>query len=101
MKVNLKSGISCRTSGVFTGKPRLGNQFPILLIGSVASAGAGWKFGEEWEVGLCAAGFAQSPVDLGPAEFDGGIGEFNFVNYESEVGRTISFSSAFGGLPYI
>ena len=59
----------------------------MFPLASVASAGDGWRNGgEDWETGLCAEGFAQSPVDLGPAEFNGTIGELTFVNYESQVG---------------
>lgn len=56
----------------------------ISVAGMASARRAGWEYGEEWD-GLCAAGLAQSPVDLGgPAEYDGGIGEFTFVNYESQ-----------------
>ena len=70
------------------------NRF-LVSIGSVASAGPGWKYGgEEWG-GLCAEGLAQSPVDLGgPAEFDGGVGELTFVNYESQVHTVLTAYNA-------
>ena len=60
---------------------------------SVASAGVGWRYGREAEAewgGLCGAGLAQSPVDLGgpggsTAEFDGDLGELVFVKYDTKV----------------
>ena len=65
--------------------------FSVINFCSVASAGVGWRYGgrgaeAEWG-GLCGAGLAQSPVDLGggQAEFDGDLGELAFVNYDVKV----------------
>ena len=57
----------------------------------MASAVVGWRYGREAEAewgGLCGAGLAQSPVDLGlgsQAEFDGDLGELTFVKYDTKV----------------
>ena len=61
------------------------------LLFSVVSAGIGWRYGRDAEAewgGLCGAGLAQSPVDLGPgsqAEFDADLGELVFVKYDTKV----------------